>query len=56
MKRLFVVKDSTTKQMYGNEYFDSKKKAKELRTRLNDELGREQYIVSPGPDHHKYQG
>lgn len=56
MKRLFVVKDSTTKRMYKDEFFDCKKKAKALRIQLNEELGRDQYIVSPGPDHHKFKG
>lgn len=54
--RLFQITDTATKtRAEGTEYFDSKPKAKIERARLNKEHEAElRFVVSPGPDHHKY--
>jgi len=53
MKKLFIVKDSTTGKQYGDECFGDKKQAKNVRKALN-ETDPDRYVVSYGPDHHKH--
>lgn len=54
--RLFQITDTATKtRVEDSGYFDSKPKAKIERARLNKEHETElRFVVSPGPDHHKY--
>lgn len=54
--RLFQITDTITKtRVEDSGYFDSKPKAKIERARLNKEHEAElRFVVSPGPDHHKY--
>jgi len=56
--RLFQITDiaSKSKSAVSNTYYSSKKTAKLERQRLNDLSGQQlRYVVSPGPDHHKYK-
>lgn len=57
MKQLFQITDTHTKKQHGTEFFDDKMKAKRARTALNEEYKTEvRFVVSPGPDHHKWSG
>ena len=53
MKRLFIIKDTYTGSPVKGLFFDNKMDAKAERDRRNKELGRQQYVVSYGPDHYK---
>lgn len=55
MKRLFVVLDTQTGKIVENQYFSNKESAKQLRRELNGDKN-VRYVVTPGPDHHKYRG
>lgn len=56
MKRLFQIVDTRTGKSIEELFFHDKMLAKAHRRQLNDniETGLLRYIVSPGPDHHKY--
>jgi hypothetical protein len=58
MKRLYQIIDTKTKKPVDDLYFNDKMAAKAARRELNggDEASMTtlRYIVSPGPDHHKY--
>ena len=55
MKRLFDVRDNTTKRIVSEHGFDDKQLAKAYRNQLNEEHDSEgRFVVVIGPDHHKY--
>ncbi len=55
MKRLFAVLDTQNNKIVEDQYFQDKESAKKVREELNG--GKNvRYIVTPGPDHHKYRG
>lgn len=50
--RLFALKDTSGKELPG-QFFSAKPDAKRVRDRLNQEAGRTEYTIGPGPDHHR---
>lgn len=55
-KALFQITDTTTKKPVPGLLFDNKQTAKVKRKELNKDENYYRFVVSPGPDHHKYQG
>ena len=55
MKRLFDVRDNTTRKVVSEHGFDNKQAAKAYRDQLNKENDSEsRFVVILGPDHHRY--
>ena len=55
MKRLFQVVDTSTKKQFGTEFYPDKVSAKRVREKANtDHKAEARFIVSPGPDHHRF--
>jgi hypothetical protein len=53
--RLFTLRDATTNKRVPDLFFPSKPEAKRERERLNLEAGANRYVVTTGPDHHRYE-
>lgn len=51
--RLFAIRDTQTNKLVPDAYYVSKLDAKRARDGLNGPSKR--YVVSPGPDHHKFK-
>ena len=56
MKKLFAVRNGSTKRLVPDKFFDKKKDAKIMRDELNESetKGSVQYTVTLGPDHRRY--
>lgn len=54
MKRLFDVRDNTTRKIVSEHGFDNKQAAKAYRNQLNGEHDKNRFVVVLGPDHHRY--
>lgn len=52
--KLFGIKNISTNKLVPGLFFESKQKAKVERDKMNQEEP-SVYVVSPGPDHHKYK-
>lgn len=53
--KLFQITDTKTKKAVPGSFFANKRQAKALREKLNAGEDGLRYVVSPGPDHHKYR-
>ena len=52
---LFALRDTRTNKTLPNTFFSSKSEAKRTRDQLNSTNSAANYVVTPGPDHHKYR-
>lgn len=53
--KLFGIKDTHNNQLVPSLFFSLKQQAKKHRDELNEEIGEQRYVVTPGPDHWKSQ-
>ena len=53
--RLFALRDTQTNKTLPDTFFPSKSEAKRMRDQLNSTHSAANYVVTPGPDHHKYR-
>lgn len=53
--RLYVIRDTHTRQLIPGLYFTDKPGAKKERDAMNDAAGHKRYVVSLGPDHYRFK-
>ncbi len=53
--RLFALRDTQTNKTLPDTFFSNKSEAKRMRDQLNSAHSAASYVVTPGPDHHKYR-
>ena len=56
MKELFGILNVKTGKVVDNKYYDNKMVAKQVRNDLRDQNPGTIYLLTPGPDHHKFRG